>query len=331
MNSRPVFKGLEHLAWSAGVHPDFLQVVEERRQDPYYEFRLPKNRGGSYRTIAAPLPELARAQKWILDNVLSGPRAQNSSFAYTKGVSVRNCASVHAGARWLVKLDLRDFFHSVDEARVARIFLRHGLEETVAGQLARLCTRRPPSFGGRGPQIATSRGYLPQGAPTSGMLANLAAGDLDCAMSRLAWRYGLRYTRYSDDLTFSSRGEFSRSEVLDIIRRARSKITAAGFLMNEGKIKVSPPGSRLVVLGLLVDSDKVRLQGDFKKALRWHHYGVSRFGLEQYSASKGFESGADYMLHVNGLFSHAIAIEPEWARPLRDSWTAAAVSYSLPR
>ncbi|MFE4541570.1 reverse transcriptase domain-containing protein [Arthrobacter sp. NPDC056727] len=91
---------------------------------------------GSVRTIAAPEPDLAKAQRWILDHMFLGSHAWASSFAYRKGVSVGDCARVHVGARWLVKLDLQDFFHSIDARRVARIFRKVGCDEITSVQLA---------------------------------------------------------------------------------------------------------------------------------------------------------------------------------------------------
>jgi RNA-directed DNA polymerase len=100
--------------------------------------------------------------------------------------------------------------------------------------------------------------------------------------------------------------------------------------MHEDKIRISPPGSRLVVLGLLVDSDRVKLRGDFKKTLNWHVYGSARFGLGDYSASRGFSSIEDYRTHVGGLFAHAVDIEPGWAGPLQRSWQELSAAETAP-
>ena len=313
---RPI-PNLEHLARSAGLSLEYLQDVAERRIDPYREFHVPKGTKGATRIISAPEPDLAKAQRWILDNMFGGSHAGGSSFAYRKGVSVGDCAQVHTGARWLVKLDLRDFFHSVGVRRVAKIFRKVGCDEVTAVQLAKICTRQTS---GSPHTVTGPLDYLPQGAPTSGMLANLAARNLDHSMSRLADLHALKYARYSDDLTFSSERDFSRTRVLALIRSARGEIARNHFSMHEDKIRISPPGSRLIVLGLLVDSDTVRLRGDFKKTLKWHVYGSTRFGLEKYAASKGFTSVHEYQSHVDGLFAYAADIEPAWAEPTHKAW-----------
>jgi RNA-directed DNA polymerase len=314
---------LEHLASAVGVNAEFLTEVAERRIDPYREFKILKASGHSTRTIAAPLPDLAKAQRWILDYMFGGSDPGLGSFAYHRGVSVKDCAEVHMGARWLVKLDLRDFFNSIDERRVAKIFRMTKTEEETSVALAKLCTRVPLPRRLSGNQAL---GYLPQGAPISGMLANLAAHNLDLSLSRLAWNQDLRYTRYSDDITFSSPSVFSRAKADRVIRSARDHIARNNFVMNEKKTRICPPGSRLAVMGLLVDSERVRLSPDFKKRLKWHVYGSKRFGVVQYSASKGFSDVEKYLLHVDGLFAHAMHVEPEWTQPLEQDWYASRAS-----
>lgn len=314
------YEGLEHLARVTGVDQEFLRSVIDRTLDPYHEFRVPKRGVDSFRTIAAPVPDLARVQRWILDRLLVEQRSEPTSFAYRKGRSIKDCASVHVGAHWLIKLDLQDFFHSVTEDRVTQSFITGGLSDGVARELARLCTRRPTAQADR-PY------HLPQGAPTSGLLANHAAAALDRSLRALAARNHLKYTRYSDDLTFSSTGEFNRHKTRNFIRYARSETASNGFSLNEKKIRVVPPGSRLIVLGLLVDSDRVRLSRDFKKTLSWHVYGSSRFGLEKYSSSQGFPTIDDYLVHVHGLLAHAAHIDPSWAVPLIRAWNELKVSH----
>lgn len=313
------YSGLDELARVTGVDRQFLRSVIERRVDPYNEFQVPKGGAGKFRTIAAPVPDLARVQRWILDRVLVGQPSEGTSFAYRKGRSIKDCASVHVGARWLLKLDLQDFFHSVREDQVAHSFMSAGQSDDAARELARLCTRGSIAHRDR-------LGYLPQGAPTSGLLANRAAVDLDQSLLALAARNSMKYTRYSDDLTFSSTGQFDRKTAIALTRCARSEIASHRFTLNERKIRVVPPGSRLIVLGLLVDSDRVRLPSDFKRTLKWHVYGSSRFGLEEYSSSRGFPTVDEYLVHVDGLFAHAVHIDPDWAGPLRRSWNEVKTS-----
>ncbi|WP_443193240.1 reverse transcriptase family protein [Paenarthrobacter sp. CCNWLW172] len=294
---------------------EFLEHVTKRLVDPYVEFSLAKS-DGSRRKISAPAPELAKAQRWILDYALAESRPGHSSFAYQRGLSARDCAEVHAGASWLIKLDLKDFFGSVDERRVTKIFRMTTTGESTSTQLAKLCTRIP----GSRQSNARVLGSLPQGGPCSGMLANLVAGNLDQSLGRLASRRNLKFTRYSDDLTFSSKDTFRRSTAIEIVREARGRIAMNNFVVNEKKTRISPPGTRLTVMGLLVDRERPRLLPDFRKRLQWHVYGVERFGLRSYASSKGLEDTSEYLQHVEGLLAHAVNVDPDWGKPLQESW-----------
>ena len=102
-------------------------------------------------------------------------------------------------------------------------------------------------------------GVLPQGAPTSGALANVIMHPCDEVLGQLARSHNLVYTRYADDITFSSSKRFSRTEVGAIIKSAGETLREHGLRPHKGKTRVSPPGSRHVVLGLLVDGDSLRL------------------------------------------------------------------------
>lgn len=302
---------LEQLAQKSQVSVGFLSDLVGGQIDPYQEFTIPKPRGNAPRVISAPSPDLAKVQRDVLDRFLAAPLWSTPSFAYHRGVSIKDCASVHAPAKWLVKLDLQDFFGSVTANRVTATLRGMGLTDEFSSQLAVICTRQGPHQRKRS---------LPQGAPTSGMLANLAAKELDKTLVSLAVHFDLRYTRYSDDLTFSSSGKFSRSAALRLVRQVRSKVAAHGFELNETKIRIRPPGSRLIVLGLLVDSNIPRLRNEFKRLLEWHVYGSDRFGIAEYSESRGFGSIEGYLRHVDGLFAHAIDVDRGWAEPIRRKW-----------
>jgi hypothetical protein len=99
----------------------------------------------------------------------------------------------------VLKLDLKDFFPTLHYRRVKGLFEHLGYNAEVAGTLAGLTTHRPKLPDG----TVVWPGMLPQGAPTSPALANLACRRLDRRLERLAARYGAAYTRYADDLTFS--------------------------------------------------------------------------------------------------------------------------------
>ncbi|WP_256387991.1 reverse transcriptase family protein [Pseudonocardia sp. N23] len=304
----------------------------ERRRDPYHAFSISKRspeRGK--RTISAPSAEMMSVQKWLLKRVLNPAIGHPNSFAYEPGRSIRQCAARHCGARWIVSLDLHDFFHSVDEKRVFQVFETLGYNRLVSFELSRICTRligrnikpsnvRPETYS-ISAYVSENLGFLPQGAPTSGKLANLVAADLDERLLSLATEYRLVYTRYADDLFFSSSGDFDRAVAVRLIREIGDLVAVSGFEIHRKKTRVLTPGSRKQILGLLVDDlAGPRLTRRTRAQIEAHLRGVETFGVVAHREHRRFDSTWGFVAHVWGLLAFAASIEPDWARPARFRW-----------
>ncbi len=262
---------LGHLAQLTNVDYAFLRRVIARSADPYFTIRINK-RGGdrSKREISIPDRQLRWVQSWIHEHILSAIVPSQYSFAFFPGSSIYRCAEAHAGSRWLVKLDIRDFFHSVHEAQVYRIFRGLGYKSLMSFELARLCTRIPtrkdPKLLYRlskhyhvYPNVSTQvpAGALPMGAPSSPLLSNIFMTDFDKRIGALMLREHVTYTRYADDLFFSSSASsFGRTDVHEIISLVRERLRIHGLRLNDDKIVVAPPGSRKIVLGLIVNGER---------------------------------------------------------------------------
>src|ERR1019366_2128249 len=111
-------------------------------------------------------------------------------------------------------------------------------------------------------------GHLPQGAPTSPMLANLAVASFDKEVAAIAADASLVYTRYADDLFLSTRGDFSRDRAAGVIGKVFESMGRIGLSPNVAKTRVSPPGTRKIVLGLGVESGRLTLPSAFWDRLR---------------------------------------------------------------
>ncbi len=224
----------------------------------YDTWQIPKA-GGAFRTISSPKPELKRIQRRVLDRILYRIPVSNASHGFVPGRSIVTGASVHLeDARELVNIDLKDAFPSVDSTRVRHLLARHVkmtlkhlgtyVEHEVVGRTVDLLTA-----------ITTHEGKLPQGGPTSGCLLNLACLKLDKYIYRLLGRYpgDLRYTRYADDMTISSRDKIPddvRQELQKIVRRC-------GFQVNPQKIRYLSKDRNQVleVTGLYLEKGKIRI------------------------------------------------------------------------
>lgn len=321
---------LGHLARETEMEWGYLRSIVERKLDEYTPIRRMK-RDGTYRNIWAPTPSLMHVQRWILANVLTGLKLHDATFAYRRGLSIRQCADQHVGARWLLKMDLHNFFGTIDESRVYGVLLALGYPALLAFEMARVCTRvfppkkELPWLVGRGLERYDTpyRGALPQGAPTSGALANAIGFRLDLELRAIADANGLVYTRYSDDLTFSSSSEFNRESVSGLVTQVERSISLAGFEAHKKKTRVVPPGARKIVLGLLLTNHDVRLVPEFRDRLENHIRCVRKYGPAAHAAKRGFDSALSMINYIDGCLAFAMDIEPGWARERAQRWSDA--------
>jgi RNA-directed DNA polymerase len=154
------------------------------------------------------------------------------------------------------------------------------------------------------------------------MLSNLAVFAMDNKLQALADRYGLIYTRYSDDLIFSA-GDLDRRRAAAVLINVRRIFSGFGFRLHRKKVTVAPPGARKVVLGLLVDGDRLRLSSEMRRRLRDHIRGAEKFGLVAHVEHRHFGSVWGFVRHVEGLLAYAQSVDAAFAVPLAQRFRAA--------
>jgi hypothetical protein len=149
------------------------------------------------------------------------------------------------------------------------------------------------------------------------MLSNLVARGLDERLSAHATGCGMLYTRYADDLIFStSDPQFDRVRAAALVRCVYDELRVCGLRPRTAKTVVSPPGARKVVLGLLVDRERPRLTRDFRERLELHVYHLVKRGPVSHLEQRGFHSIGGMREHIYGLLTYANHVEPAFAAPL---------------
>lgn len=337
----PVVLTLHHLAHLSDVDVEALQQVIFRQVDPYRVFRV-KKRGTpngvaapprKYRTICVPRPPIMRVQRWIAQHILNEIDPHPASFAFTPKRDLVGAAWRHTEAKWLLKMDVRHFFESISERRVYWVFRTLGYTALLSFQMARLCTRLahhrtpdPRTLGGRGvvglPYRRHAEGHLPQGAPTSPMLANLVMMPFDRRIEAIAQRAGWTYTRYADDLAFSRRDASSRAAAMHLAKATEHELLEFGLVHHREKTSITPPGARKVLLGVLVDSRRPMLTRDFRNNIETHLYALTslKIGAAAHRAKRGFASDIGMKRHIEGLIAFAHQVDRDYGAKLYASF-----------
>ncbi|HVA44996.1 MAG TPA: reverse transcriptase family protein, partial [Pirellulales bacterium] len=194
----------DELEWFAGRRDWRRRSPNERSR--HYLYRAIKKRHGEIRLLEVPKHRLRKLQRQVLHRLLDEIPPPEAAHGFRSGRSIRSFAAPHADRRIVIRLDLRDFFPMIGAGRLLHIFLTAGYPETVSRLLTGLCTHTAnadaiasldlPLAQRRRLEAFYGRPHLPQGAPTSPALANLAAYRLDCRLTALAASMEANYTRY---------------------------------------------------------------------------------------------------------------------------------------
>ncbi len=258
----------------------------------YRQFKVKKKTGGE-RTITAPRTQTYRLLLRYLNEILKAIYMPSDfAMGFTEGRSIVNNAQKHIGKNYVFNIDLKDFFPSIDKSRVwKRLQLSpFNFSSDVAHIIAGLCCMKGKRLKG---EIEENAMFLPQGAPTSPIITNMICDTLDRRLAGLAKRFGLTYTRYADDITFSSMHNVYH-ENGDFRTELQAIIAGQGFTINNKKTRLQKLGSRQEVTGIIV-SDKINVTQKYIRNIRnilyiWERYGIidatSKF-LPKYKNEKG--------------------------------------------
>lgn len=241
-------------------------------KEKYGTFSIPKKSGGR-REIVAPNEPLKTIQK-NLASILSDDyeeikleqkRQLQIAHGFLRQRNILTNADIHRNKRFVLNLDLENFFDSFHFGRVRGYFLKNRyflLNEDIATLIA---------------QIACYEGKLPQGAPSSPIITNLICSILDYRIWKIARKYHLDYTRYADDLSFSTNEKRFIEKRTDFLNDIITEIGQSGFALNTSKTHFELNSSRQMVTGIIVN-DKLSVPREFYKSTRAMANHLYRFG-----------------------------------------------------
>ncbi|WP_107841596.1 retron Ec67 family RNA-directed DNA polymerase/endonuclease [Metasolibacillus meyeri] len=269
----------------------------KKAENSYTSFKIPKKSGGE-RVINAPSNDLKDIQRNIVKMLLKQQRVflfennikSNIAHAFTEDKSIITNAKVHKNKRFVLNLDLENFFESFHFGRVKGYFEKNKnylFPENIATVLA---------------QLTCYNGSLPQGAPSSPIITNLICNILDMKLLKTAKKYKLDYTRYADDLTFSTNNKNFADQLEEFTKQLEVIIKQSGFKINEKKTRLQYKQSRQVVTGLVVNK-KVNVKKDFYKDTRAMVNSLYKNGSFTINDSEGslnqLEGRFSFINHIN--------------------------------
>ena len=323
----PTYSNAEQIAAAMGITIGQLRFLAfSRKTSPishYIRFKIPKKTGGD-RIISAPMPRLKQAQHWILTNILQKVELHSAAHGFCQGRSIVSNAQPHVGAEVVINFDLKDFFPSISYPRIKGLFIALGYSEAAATIFGLLCTEPDIAeieLDGKTYYVALSERYLPQGAPTSPAITNIICRRLDRSLTSMAEKLGFIYTRYADDLTFSTSGD-SRRHICNILRRTESIVEYEGFMINEEKTRILRNSQQQDVTGVIVNS-KPNVDKKTLKRFRATLYQIEKDGL----AGKHWGKSTDLLASIQGFANFVAMVNPELGgefkaqvRRIRDKW-----------
>lgn len=250
----PIINSFEHLCEQLSITEQLLYFLTYKKEYCYKEKVILK-KDKTNRKLSIPNLSLKVVQRWILKEILEKIFVSEQSMAFVpRKNGLKENAEKHKKNIFLLEMDITDFFRTITDKQVYRLFCNIGYNDKVACVLANLCTYE---------------NCLPQGAVTSPYIANLICYHMDARINGYCSRKDIVYTRYADDLTFSSSNRTLLNRVEKFIKYI---VEDEGFIINDKKTRYLSDDVKKTVTGITINDDSIHVDKKFKKALRAQIY-----------------------------------------------------------
>ena len=235
-----------------GLSTTIIYLLSKQTYRYYSSVAIPKKKKGSMRQLNIPSFSMRVVQNWIKKNILDNIPISNSAMAFRKGKNygIRKNAELHKENEFILKIDFKDFFWSINKEKVFSVFKSVGYNNTISEILTNICTYN---------------GSLPQGGVTSPSISNIVCTKLDSRLEGLSSIRNITYSRYADDLIFSSNDEILLKKAKKVICEI---INDEGFNVNNDKVRFISPQTRKSITGLLIVKNNVIVPREIKRKVR---------------------------------------------------------------
>jgi RNA-directed DNA polymerase len=310
------------LRWLADCRSYEANTEVEKLRNYRYRW-VPKANGG-WRCIEAPKPLLKMVQRHIAHELLplqdhsashgSRPRLSTSE----RPTSAITAAAAHIGTDVVIRVDLQNFYNSISANRVFHQIRSCGYPDQVAHVLTGLCTNVVPRSVRQSAPILNSAAmkclagpHLPQGAPTSPLLASLVSYKMDLRLTGLAERFGVRYTRYADDLIFSGTTYLGKNADR-FVKLVYTITKSEGFSPNDAKTKVMYQSDQQRILSMVVN-DRLNVPRKQFDQLKAELHDAATNGPERANRVRH----PNFRAHLLGRIAWVASLNPQRAARLR--------------
>lgn len=286
---------LKKIAADLAMPVDWVMRIIQRSPYSYKTYFIKKKTGG-LREISQPSRETKALQYWVIDNVISKLPIHEVATAYTKGSSILKNASAHKDNRYMAKFDFKDFFPCItanDFKLHIEKYYPEKIEDDDVQCLQRICFKR-----GFGDKILS----LTIGAPSSPSISNTIMYDFDCILSNYCNDRSITYTRYADDLVFSTNISGNLFDLDGFIRSKIKEIKYPSLSINEKKtVFVSKKFQRRVTGLIITNENSISLGRDKKREISSlvHKHSLGLIDRKE-------------VIRLKGLLGFAKNVEPEF-------------------
>jgi len=298
---------LELISKNTLIEKDQVLDIANKASISYARFTIPK-KDGSQRLIYQPSMAIRALQKVVYDRVLDELPVHDACYAYRKGRGLKEHASIHRNSKYLLRIDLKDFFESIT---------RSDIEKYCNEYVSKVFPLFNQDDFNLMINIVCRKDTITIGSVTSPSLSNSICYNLDEKISRLSGSYGVRYTRYADDMFFST----TNKNVLKIIQKGVSNIIKnldyPKLTINNKKTRHSSKKNRMSVTGVVITVDKkLSIGRDKKRFIRGQVYNWNTLSIEEKS-------------YLSGYLSFVKSVEPSYINRLCDKYSSQVIQEIL--
>ncbi|WP_367848757.1 retron St85 family RNA-directed DNA polymerase [Rhodoferax sp. WC2427] len=291
-----------------GLSEENFDRLVTRSPHSYKIYTIPKKSGG-VRTIAQPAKEIKFLQRWLIENVFSKLPIHDCASAYKTGASIKSNANAHKENEYISKFDFENFFPSIKHSDLTKHFKNH-LEKNIHPDdiktVTRLCCIRPKGGGVL---------CLSIGAPSSPILSNSIMHEFDTQVNNWCKTKKITYTRYADDMTFSTNTKNASAEIELKIQQFTENISYPSLKLNSNKtIHLSKKFQRRIT-GVIINNDGQLSIGRDRKRLISSL--IHKFTLGKLQNQDIFQ--------LQGLIGFSKDIEPDFIKSMKKKYGSQVV------